>query len=179
MHHLLKDNIECIQQGVRLLRHVSTGDFTHRLEACFHSSIGGHLRHNIDHYLRFRDGLAAGRIDYDSRERDERIETDAEYATDKLQEVAGFLAGIPVDALEKPVQVKMDSGTRVGESESEAWVKSSVGRELQFLLSHSVHHYALIAVICNLLDVQLEDGFGYAPSTLKHREKIETRECVL
>jgi hypothetical protein len=45
---------------------------------------------------------------------------------------------------------------------------STVARELQFLLSHTVHHYALIALILRLQGFEPGEEFGVAPSTLAH-----------
>jgi hypothetical protein len=47
-----------------------------------------------------------------------------------------------------------------------------VGRELAFVLSHTVHHNALIAVMALTLGVSIPDRFGYAPSTIAHLEKV-------
>jgi uncharacterized damage-inducible protein DinB len=50
-------------------------------------------------------------------------------------------------------------------------VETTVGRELAFVLSHTVHHNALIAVMARTLGVPVPDLFGYAPSTIAHLEK--------
>ena len=44
---------------------------------------------------------------------------------------------------------------------------STLSRELQFLVSHTVHHDALIAAAARALGVATEPDFGIAPSTLK------------
>jgi uncharacterized damage-inducible protein DinB len=54
-------------------------------------------------------------------------------------------------------------------------VETSVGRELAFVLSHTIHHNALIGVMAMLLGAPLPDRFGYAPSTIAHLEK---RSCA-
>jgi hypothetical protein len=54
-------------------------------------------------------------------------------------------------------------------------VETTLGRELAFVLSHTVHHNALIDVIAKTLGVLVPDRFGYAPSTIAHLEKSE---CV-
>jgi hypothetical protein len=54
-------------------------------------------------------------------------------------------------------------------------VETTVGREFAFVLSHTVHHNALIAVIAKLLGVQVPERFGYAPSTLAY---LEHRRCA-
>lgn len=49
------------------------------------------------------------------------------------------------------------------------WSFTSVGRELRFLLSHTVHHCALIAILLSLRGGEVPNGFGIAPSTERHR----------
>jgi hypothetical protein len=53
-----------------------------------------------------------------------------------------------------------------------------MARELEFLLSHTVHHYAIVAILCRLQGIAVDDGFGVAPSTLRHRTESET-PCAL
>jgi hypothetical protein len=41
-----------------------------------------------------------------------------------------------------------------------------------YVVAHAIHHYALIAVMCGVLEVRVPAGFGVAPSTLEyHAEK--------
>ena len=49
------------------------------------------------------------------------------------------------------------------------WRPSSVGRELQFLVSHTVHHYALIRLLLEDHGIYAGEEFGVAPSTLAHQ----------
>jgi len=42
---------------------------------------------------------------------------------------------------------------------------STLGRELAFVNSHTIHHQALIAVLLELSGVQVPDHLGLAPST--------------
>ena len=44
-------------------------------------------------------------------------------------------------------------------------------REVVFVLSHTVHHNALIGVMAKTLGVPLPPYFGYAPSTIAHLEQ--------
>ena len=48
------------------------------------------------------------------------------------------------------------------------WSGSTVRRELDFLLSHTVHHYALIAMSLRLRGLPVPAELGVAPSTLEH-----------
>lgn len=167
MQTLVKDNIDCLKQGIRLLNKVEGSLYRHLSPQCFESTVGGHIRHNIDHYLSFLNGYVQGRIDYDDRKRDARIEEEPEYASQKMQEIIDGLGQIGDLDLDSPVEVKMDCGCV---EESAPWSHSTFRRELQFLLSHTIHHYALIAVICTLQGVKPDPEFGVAPSTLKYKQ---------
>jgi hypothetical protein len=45
---------------------------------------------------------------------------------------------------------------------------SSISRELQVLSSHTIHHFALIAMTLRMHGVELDAEFGMAPSTLRY-----------
>jgi hypothetical protein len=45
---------------------------------------------------------------------------------------------------------------------------STLGRELAFVASHTIHHQALIAMLLGVQDVDAPDRLGYAPSTPRH-----------
>jgi hypothetical protein len=49
-----------------------------------------------------------------------------------------------------------------------------VTRELQFLASHTVHHYALIAHLARDRGVGVAPEFGVAPATLDYWASQET-----
>lgn len=164
MPDIVEDNIACLRQGVELLLELNDETIAERCEPCFSSTIGQHLRHNIDHAYCFLKGLPEGHIDYDARARDPRLETDAAYASAALEELAKELGSITEADLDKPVTVIMDSGAALPVA-----AKSTVRRELQFLLSHTVHHYALINVIRRIQGGATPKNFGVAPSTIKHQ----------
>lgn len=164
MDHLIEDNLACLEQGIRLLRRLSTELYARPCASCFDSAIGGHMRHNTDHYEQFLAGYAMGRIDYDARSRNREVETDPRRAVTLLENLMGGLREVPPAALDAAVEVRMDGGGAA------IWTQSSVRRELQFLISHTIHHYALMVAIARTHgfdDIPAE--FGVAPSTLKHR----------
>jgi uncharacterized damage-inducible protein DinB len=160
---LVTDAHTSLEQGIALLRRLSSAQYVARSPACFNSTIGGHIRHNHDHFACFLDGLPRSEVDYDARTRDPRIETDPVYAALRLADAAHTLAALDRPALSLDLYVKMDSG-----SGARASTCSTAARELQFLISHTIHHYAMIAVICHGLGVAPDPAFGVAPSTLRH-----------
>ncbi|MGF1482857.1 MAG: DinB family protein [Opitutales bacterium] len=163
---LIDDNVAILQQGVQLLRRLSSEQYNRKFPVCFNSSVGGHIRHNFDHTLNFVNGWPEGFVDYDARQRNPRVETDPEAAAQSIEACIDRLGVLKAHDLENPVRVKMDSGAA---QESDCWSQSTVRRELQFLISHTVHHYALIATLCALMDVAVTSDFGVAPSTLRHQ----------
>jgi len=165
MATIIPDSIDCLRQGLDLARRIDTDAFTFRCPECFGSTIGGHLRHNTDHYRALFGGIETGEVDYDARPRDATQERCPETTASVHESLIAQLEQVPEAVLEVPLTVKLDSGGETGGG----WAQSSLHRELQFLLSHTVHHYALVAVICRLSGVAVADGFGVAPSTLRYQ----------
>src|SRR5687767_4944944 len=100
------------------------------------SSIGAHIRHNVDFLNALLAGIAVGRVDYNARIRDARVEMDRAYAIEQMSMAILRLNRISQTAMRSTVRVRSE----VNESD---WHVSSVAREIEFLHSHTVHHYAL------------------------------------
>jgi hypothetical protein len=171
---ILQDNICCIEQALTLIGKLTPALYSTESDAAPGTTIGGHIRHNIDHYKSFLAQATTGSIDYDERERETAAETDPGVAFQRLSAIGAALGNFTEDDLGRPVKVKMDSGSAVG------WSQSTLRRELQFLLSHSVHHYAIIAIVCRSHGIEVPADFGVAPSTLKYRDGLagETPSCA-
>jgi hypothetical protein len=125
--------------------------------------VGQHLRHCVDHVESFLNGIESGRIDYDSRVRGVECETDPRAAASRIASAIQRLRALPLNE-SAIVQVKLDCGTA-----GDPWRNSTAGRELQFLVSHLVHHFAIIAIMCRSQGIEPGLEFGIAPSTLCHR----------
>ena len=165
------DNIRLLDQGLDLVQHLSDEAYVRSAHPEYTSGVGGHLRHCLDHYTNFLAGVAGGRVDYDARQRDARIENERTYAVAVIQRIAEGLRGLRATRADVPVTVKMDCGDN--SDTQNWWSQSSVQRELQFLLSHTVHHYALIALILRAQGISVAPGFGVAPSTLRHQQSLQ------
>ena len=159
---------EVLRQGEALLCTLDDTNYTRKLRPAFNSAIGGHYRHCIDHFQCLLRGLKENEINYDHRERDRRIETDREFALAETQRILSAYHFIPTPFLDCPINVRSLIGHASGES---PLIASTVGRELMYAVAHTIHHYALIAVMCGLLDVPVPNGFGVAPSTLRYRSE--------
>jgi uncharacterized damage-inducible protein DinB len=160
---VLAANLHCLDQAIELLGRLPQSAFASD-ETRHAKTVGPHLRHVLDHYSSFLAGLPSFRLDYDARERDPRLESEIGFATERLREIAGSLTLVDLELLEMPVEIRLEAGG----PEEEQWSRSTVRRELQFLLSHTVHHFALIGVLLERHGVEVPADFGVAPSTLKH-----------
>jgi uncharacterized damage-inducible protein DinB len=172
IHHGIRDNIAALRQGIELLAGLPSAHYTRKTPACFNSSAGGHLRHVIEHYLSFLQGLDTGELDYEARARDPLIESDPGYAGAQMEMIAGRLGQMSDDRV---IHVRSES---VPAEQATGWCASSASRELEFLLSHTIHHYALVGVICQLAGHAPPKDFGMAPSTLRHLRAQAAPACA-
>ena len=111
-------------------------------ESCFEKnsgSVGNQLRHCLDCFACFFNGLETGRVDYDRRERDARTEVDLRHASQQLRATAQVLRREIASQVDCALVVCMDEPER---ARSEGWHRSSAARELRFLASHTLHHFA-------------------------------------
>ena len=49
-----------------------------------------------------------------------------------------------------------------------SFMESSISRELQVLSSHTIHHFAMIAMTLRFHGIEIDPEFGMAPSTLRY-----------
>lgn len=165
--YLTEDNIRYIEQAISLLESMDDARYSAPAPLALGSPVGAHLRHCIDHYDSFLAGVASGRIDYDARQREPLIERSRTTALARLRTLSEALSELS-NREDTPLGVKMDCGG--AESEDAWWTDSSIRRELQFLISHTVHHYAIIKMTLIAGGMQVGADFGLAPSTLRYHQ---------
>jgi hypothetical protein len=136
----------------------------------FEQVVGPHLRHVIEHFEALAMPGQAGVVDYDSRPRDRELEKQPDLASARISALQRWLSDGLAPFLERPLRVRGLGGLG-GEFSFE--VVSTVARELVFLSSHAVHHYALVKQHCLAEGIELGVDFGKAPATLAH-EKAAT-----
>lgn len=165
---LAADNVALLEQGLALLERLDDARYLAR--ALPLAPIGQHLRHALDFYDLFLGGLASGEIDYDARSRDREVETSRQRAMQKVLELIDAVARIPLGMADRQLRVCSDRACE--STELSRWSRSTVRRELQFLRSHTLHHYALLGVLAKVQEVELPVGFGVAPSTIQHEKAL-------
>ena len=155
-------NVASLEQGAALIRGLD--------DATFRAGIGPQLRHCLDFHACFLRGLHAGRVDYDDRERAPLLESSRRLALDAFVDVAEELATLEPSDAHRTLLVRSEGDSLpLG---VDVWMPSSIGRELQFLLSHTVHHYALVAQLLRERGRDPGQGFGVAPSTQAHHARL-------
>lgn len=133
-----------------------------------HSSIGAHLRHCTDHFLRFLEGAESGVIDYDARERDTEAERNPEVMRSTLRRILKGLRYLQPRHLDRAVTVIQTPAKNAGK----ASMPSTLARELVFLSSHSIHHLAIVELLARMADYPIPDEIGVAFSTQAYRERL-------
>lgn len=171
MKELLQANIHYLRQAAELVDALEDGFYARPEPMFYNSSVGGHLRHCLEHYESFIQGAAVGKVDYDARARDMDVEHQTLVAKGRIEGIISSLEMMNDQQASTPVQVKMDCGGDLPEQEDTLWQQSTMARELQFLVSHTVHHFAMIRWICQGGDVSLDSSFGVAPSTLRYQQQ--------
>jgi hypothetical protein len=156
---------EVLHQGELLLNSLKDEDYTRKVPNVFGSTIGGHYRHCLDHFQSLLQGLDADEINYDHRHRDPRIENDRAFALAETHRILRAFASISRPLLDGPINVRSKVNYELNAA---PLIGSTVGRELMYAVAHTIHHYALIAVICAMLEIPVPAGFGVAPSTLQY-----------
>lgn len=148
-----------------VVRPLTAPEFTRRSMRAS-GSIGAHVRHCLDHVWALERGIATGELCYDHRERDTVVEREPELAASRLRRACVRLGGIGDAILERRLmlvaQLHGDGRT--------IRVPTTAGRELAFVISHTIHHSALIALLLEREDREVPERFGLAPTTPTNSE---------
>ena len=163
--------ISCIgllEEGLHLLERIDDKTYAKTSVIAPRGSIGAHLRHCLDFYRTFLKGLESGRIDYNCRQRDALIETDRRLAIHQINQLIEELHETLSIFRIAPILIATEDGS------NREWCCSSVVRELEFLRSHTIHHYSLMAILLRFQGIEPGEEFGVAPSTLRYWQEEAT-----
>jgi len=159
---LIDSNVQALKEGAELIGLLEGEQYTLGFKPAFQSTIGAHFRHVLEHYRCFLSQLDEGLFCYDKRERDQSLECDAEYALQTIEELIQGVTSLT------------ESDNRaflIEDEQTSAPVATNLNRELLFLQSHSVHHYAIIGAMTRAFGNQPDEDFGVAIATRVHNEQ--------
>jgi uncharacterized damage-inducible protein DinB len=162
---LIASNVELLEQALLVIEGLDDRIFTRTVPGIPSLRVGVHLRHVLEFYECFLDGIPSRVIDYEQRRRDRRVETSRTAAVAKTAAIMRRLDTFSVDFHDGEVAVRPEDAPNANE-----FLRSTIARELQVLNSHTIHHFALIAVTLQALGVSVSPSFGVARSTLRYRE---------
>jgi hypothetical protein len=161
---LVAANIDLLEQGLDLFRRIDPALYCRTAGPFGRGSIGSHFRHCLDFAGSLLKGLPESRVDYCDRDRDERIARCPEAAAVRVRALVAGLESLEGHDPTTPLFVRAED---VGACpDRQLWSPSSLGRELQAVLSHTVHHYAIVTMLLRSVGVEPGEEFGVAPSTL-------------
>lgn len=173
---LVDENVQALEQLATLLERTPAATYQRAVGSQQTQSLGKHVRHILEHYQTLIDApelspepsQSMASLDYENRLREAALENSpaqAQARIHQLQVGLKALSTIPHDTLlilryptEEPEHIASINALPL---------PSSLGRELAFLTSHSIHHMALLGLLCEQLDIALPRTFGVHPSTLR------------
>jgi uncharacterized damage-inducible protein DinB len=123
--------------------------------------VGGHVRHCLDHIGALVQAARTGIVEYDRRQRGTEVESCRAAALDQIGELTARLTTLDASTLDEPVLVE----TQIDPSGAMILTRSSVCREVAFVISHTIHHNAIVAQLLAGREIGLDARFGVAPAT--------------
>jgi uncharacterized damage-inducible protein DinB len=153
--------IRLLDEVASMLVRVTPPAYTARPLLSVSGSIGEHVRHVLDHVAAFAAARHSQVLSYDRRERGTALETDSGAALRAIVHLKAVLTNADGMGVDEPILVSAIL-SRGGEPMP---MRSTLRRELAFVVSHTIHHQALIAVLLAITGSQVPDAFGLSPST--------------
>ncbi|MEQ8955663.1 MAG: hypothetical protein RL120_16140 [Gammaproteobacteria bacterium] len=157
----LKDGcLYCLEQCAQLLDQVPPQVYSNNSPD--RASVGVHMRHVFDRFHCFFQGLGSACINYDDRSRDREIETNIAAAGFALNSLRKRLQQLEPGVMQQPIEVREAVHHQLGA----VALPSTVAREMLGLITHSVHHLAIVAIMLQARGIVMDPDFGKAPSTV-------------
>jgi hypothetical protein len=137
------------------------GIYRARPAARVSGSIGEHVRHCLDHVAAVTGGLEGEVLSYDKRLRGTTVETDPTTAVSEIERLCRCIERLKDGAGDRAIVVSslLDPGS------PPQLLRSTIAREHAFVVQHTIHHCALIALLLEWQGWRVPYGFGVAPST--------------
>ncbi|TVR58744.1 MAG: hypothetical protein EA426_09180 [Spirochaetaceae bacterium] len=164
-----EENRALLIQLDRVLAGIPAKTYTAAEGAFRRGGVGKHVRHVLEFYQSVLNEFPEV-IDYDSRTRESEIEENPSAARERIRRLVSRIADLRT-RIENRSHDSIAKLLRFSSERPLGTVPTSVGRELVFLSSHTVHHLALIRFILESQGYELPDEFGVAPSTLRYEKK--------
>lgn len=166
---LIELNLSILRRLMAKLKDIKEQDMTDNTGR-HHATIGMHVRHIIEFYQAFFqviDKQENSPLCYDNRKRDVEIEESKQNAIIALENIQEIL--MTREFYNRDVLLS----ATLSPNASASTIKSTIYRELFYVLEHSIHHMAIIKMIGNTLNIRFDEMFGVANSTLAWRQSAK------
>lgn len=162
----------CFHQKQLVLKTVSPEDYAKTHKAPYHGSIGGHMRHSLDHFSKLLGVFSSEKvICYDDRIRSTDIESDIEAAKRRVDSIHLKLNEILSSGVCTDISVVVRF---IGDCSTGATYdsESTFRRELSFVCHHATHHLFFCRMMMETMRYDINDlNIGIANSTILHHRK--------
>lgn len=169
---MIRSQLIVLEQAQTYLKSANSIQYTNIIKPYFMSSAGAHMRHILDHYQSIIIGLDNGIINYDSRNRGGDIELNPDAAFIKIEQIKMFLLSLSGEQMNQ--SMKLSTEISISEKKVQI-VATTLARELVFVSSHAIHHFAMIAQIAKAQQQTIPEYFGVAPATATF---MRAEKCV-
>lgn len=158
---LLKSIRQSLDELIDLLDQLSDQDYAKSCQALSNATIGEHTRHILEMFQCLENSYDRGILNYDDRERNNKIQTETEFAKRGIIAIkTGLRSKNKLMYLEQVID-----GLTIR-------IQSNYYRELLYNLEHCIHHQALIKVaVLQFQNILVDENFGVARSTIEYRKK--------
>jgi hypothetical protein len=173
----LEQNAALLDQAVEVLSVMDDASYSKPNSLFDGQRIGAQIRHVLEFYECLFDGLSSGYVNYDARRRDPQVEANRAAAIARLEAARNRLLSDPM--LRKDDILWTASEGSADASGQGSFVLSSVARELQAVETHTVHHFAIIAMLLRHAGIPVPSNFGVSRATLMYwAAGRDTREAA-
>lgn len=163
--HLVASSCRLLNDLRELIQKLNDQSYGENTALMLGSSIGKHVRHLLEFYECLLNGYEKGIINYDLRQRNERIEKDRFYTLELITQIT---EKIRTKNQEEDKELLLEYSEEFGTD----YLPTSFARELAYNIEHTVHHQAIlrIALVQLYPEIQIAEHFGVAWSTIRHKE---------
>ena len=165
---LLKATKKNLTHLYRTVEQLKQDQYTKPLALLSGSSLGQHVRHILEFYECLLLAESNGVVNYDNRERKLQMEEDQNMV---LETIADFIEKLGKADLKNFLILQATFSENIEEHSVD--IETSFERELMYNLDHTIHHVAIIKIAIQHYypEVNMEENFGVAPSTVKARKR--------
>lgn len=144
-----------------LLTEVGSDVYCARFVTEVSGSIGEHVRHCLDHVSALLAADSSTTLSYDRRQRGTTVETDPAEAVRQILRLKRGIEAWSTRSLDETIRVT----SMISPSGAAVTGWSTLARELAFVVSHTIHHQAIIGVLLAIHGHAVPDRFGHSAST--------------